>query len=162
MNLLPCWPGAANPKRLKVYVMHFKLQPGGALNGEARVPGDKSISHRSVIFGALAEGTTRVTGLLEGADILSTIGAMRALGATVTKEGEAWTVIGCGASGLKTPVGVIDCGNAGTGVRLIMGAAAGYNITATYTGDVSLRSQVDIDSGIVHLAGGNQVLCIVG
>lgn len=111
------------------------------LKGHVRAPGDKSISHRSIIFGALAEGTTRVTGLLEGADILSTIGAMQAFGAHIHKDDDVWHVTGCGDAGLSSPEDVIDCGNAGTGVRLIMGAAAGYALTATYTGDESLRSR---------------------
>ena len=112
-----------------------------SLRGEGRAPGDKSISHRSVIFGALASGTTTVSGLLEGADIMSTASAMQALGAKVTKDGGVWHIQGCGEAGLKAPSGVIDCGNAGTGVRLIMGAAAGYAIDVTYTGDASLRSR---------------------
>ncbi len=112
------------------------------LSGTARAPGDKSISHRSMIFGAMAEGTTHVTGLLEGADILSTASVMQALGAVITKTGDgAYTVEGCGASGLQTPKEELDCGNAGTGVRLIMGACAGYKIRATFTGDTSLSSR---------------------
>ncbi len=114
----------------------------GALRGRIEAPGDKSISHRSLILGALAEGRTTVTGLLEGADILSTADAMRALGATVTRTGEgAWTVDGVGAAGLRSPEGDVDCGNAGTGVRLIMGAAAAHPVEAVFTGDESLRSR---------------------
>ncbi|MEP4050605.1 MAG: 3-phosphoshikimate 1-carboxyvinyltransferase [Litorimonas sp.] len=113
-----------------------------SLSGTVRAPGDKSISHRSMIFGAMAEGTTHVTGLLEGADILSTASVMEALGATILKTGEgAYTVKGCGAAGLQTPKVDLDCGNAGTGVRLIMGACAGYNLKATFTGDASLSSR---------------------
>ena len=113
-----------------------------ALSGTVRAPGDKSISHRSMIFGAMAEGTTHVTGLLEGADILSTASVMQALGATITKTGEgAYSVEGCGAAGLQTPKVDLDCGNAGTGVRLIMGACAGYDIRARFTGDASLSSR---------------------
>ena len=113
-----------------------------ALSGTVRAPGDKSISHRSMIFGAMAEGTTHVTGLLEGADILSTASVMQALGATITKTGEgAYSVEGCGAAGLQTPKVDLDCGNAGTGVRLIMGACAGYDIRARFTGDSSLSSR---------------------
>ena len=122
--------------------MSAKATMSGPLVGRIRAPGDKSISHRSIILGALAEGRTTVSGLLEGADILSTVGAMRALGATVTRTGEgAWAVDGVGAAGLRSPDGMVDCGNAGTGVRLIMGAAAGYPIDVTYTGDASLRSR---------------------
>ena len=112
------------------------------LSGTVRAPGDKSISHRSMIFGAMAEGTTQVTGLLEGADILSTASVMEALGAKITKTGEgAYTIEGCGEAGLTAPDVDLDCGNAGTGVRLIMGACAGYKIRATFTGDASLSSR---------------------
>jgi 3-phosphoshikimate 1-carboxyvinyltransferase len=90
----------------------------------------------------MAEGMTTVTGLLEGADILSTASVMEALGATITKTGEgAYTVKGCGTNGFQSPTIDLDCGNAGTGVRLIMGACAGYNIAATFTGDASLSSR---------------------
>ena len=114
----------------------------GPLKGVIRAPGDKSISHRAIIFGAMAEGETVVTGLLEGGDILSTVGAMRALGAEITHTNDgAWHVTGAGERGLTSPSGDVDCGNAGTGVRLIMGAAAGYNLKATFTGDASLSSR---------------------
>ena len=113
--------------------------PSTALKGEAAVPGDKSISHRALILGALAVGQTRITGLLEGEDILDTAKAMRAFGATVTRLGDGeWTVDGVGVGGFGEPEGVIDCGNSGTGVRLIMGAMATTPITATFTGDASL------------------------
>ena len=118
--------------------MTVSSQRASALTGTIIAPGDKSISHRALIFGAMAQGETVVTGLLEGADIMSTADAMRALGASITKQGERWHVIGCGAKGLQTPKGDVDCGNAGTGVRLIMGAAAGYALTARFTGDASL------------------------
>lgn len=112
------------------------------LSGTVRAPGDKSISHRAMIFGAMAEGTTNVTGLLEGADILSTASVMEALGATITKTGEgSYSVAGCGAAGLQSPDVELDCGNAGTGVRLIMGACAGYEMSAKFTGDASLSSR---------------------
>ncbi|MFB9225065.1 3-phosphoshikimate 1-carboxyvinyltransferase [Paracoccus cavernae] len=111
----------------------------GALTGEAAVPGDKSISHRALILGALAVGETTITGLLEGEDVIDTAKAMRAFGATVTRTGEgAWTVHGVGVGGFSEPEGVIDCGNSGTGVRLIMGAMATTPITTTFTGDASL------------------------
>ncbi|SHF44448.1 3-phosphoshikimate 1-carboxyvinyltransferase [Loktanella atrilutea] len=111
----------------------------GPLTGVAEVPGDKSISHRSLILGALSVGETRITGLLEGDDVLDTARAMRAFGATVTDHGGgAWSVQGVGVGGFAEPSGVIDCGNSGTGVRLIMGAMATTGITATFTGDASL------------------------
>ena len=111
----------------------------GALKGEARVPGDKSISHRALILGALSVGETHITGLLEGQDVLDTAKAMQAFGARVERLGEGeWKVNGVGVGGFAEPEGVIDCGNSGTGVRLIMGAMATTPITATFTGDASL------------------------
>jgi 3-phosphoshikimate 1-carboxyvinyltransferase len=115
---------------------------GAALRGEAHVPGDKSISHRSLILGALSIGETRIEGLLEGQDVLDTGKAMRAFGAEVTDLGGGeWTVHGVGVGGFAEPAGVIDCGNSGTGVRLIMGAMATSPITATFTGDASLNGR---------------------
>ena len=112
------------------------------LKGAAHVPGDKSISHRSLILGALSVGETRVTGLLEGQDVLDTAAAMRAFGAEVIRHGDgAWSIHGVGTGGFAEPEGVIDCGNSGTGVRLIMGAMATCPITVTFTGDASLNSR---------------------
>jgi 3-phosphoshikimate 1-carboxyvinyltransferase len=120
----------------------MKSARSGPLRGVAEVPGDKSISHRSLIFGAMAVGETRISGLLEGQDVLDTASAMRAFGATVTRLGEgAWTVNGVGVGGFSEPADVIDCGNSGTGVRLIMGTMATTPITATFTGDASLRKR---------------------
>ncbi|WP_370162650.1 3-phosphoshikimate 1-carboxyvinyltransferase [Limimaricola soesokkakensis] len=117
-------------------------QRGPALTGEAHVPGDKSISHRSLILGALSVGETVIEGLLEGQDVLDTAKAMRAFGAEVTDHGEGrWSVHGVGVGGFAEPAGVIDCGNSGTGVRLIMGAMATTPITVTFTGDASLCSR---------------------
>ena len=111
-----------------------------ALSGRVRAPGDKSISHRALILGAMATGVTDIEGLLEGDDILATARAVEAFGATVERLGEGrWRVTGRG--GFREPAGVIDCGNAGTGVRLLMGAAAGYAITTTFDGDASLRKR---------------------
>jgi 3-phosphoshikimate 1-carboxyvinyltransferase len=111
----------------------------GPLRGVAQVPGDKSISHRALILGALSVGETRITGLLEGQDVLDTASAMRAFGAEVTQTGPGeWSVHGVGVGGFAEPDRVIDCGNSGTGVRLIMGAMATTAITATFTGDASL------------------------
>ncbi|MEL6335427.1 MAG: 3-phosphoshikimate 1-carboxyvinyltransferase [Pseudomonadota bacterium] len=116
------------------------VRAAGPLKGTAAVPGDKSVSHRSLIFGTLAVGETTIEGLLEGEDVLRTAEAMRAFGATVTRTGEgAWSVHGLGTGGLLEPADVIDCGNAGTGVRLIMGMMATCPISATFTGDASLR-----------------------
>lgn len=120
----------------------MKSRKSGPLKGVAAVPGDKSISHRSLIFGAMAVGETRISGLLEGQDVLDTASAMRAFGATVTRHGEgSWTVNGVGVGGFREPADVIDCGNSGTGVRLIMGTMATTPITATFTGDASLRKR---------------------
>jgi 3-phosphoshikimate 1-carboxyvinyltransferase len=112
----------------------------GALKGRARVPGDKSISHRVLIFGALTVGETDVAGLLEGEDVINTANAMRALGAKVERTGEgAWRVHGVGVGGFRAPDGVLDFGNSGTGCRLAMGAVAGCPISASFDGDASLR-----------------------
>ncbi|MGH1368369.1 MAG: 3-phosphoshikimate 1-carboxyvinyltransferase [Maritimibacter sp.] len=114
----------------------------GPLSGEAHVPGDKSISHRSLILGAMAVGETKISGLLEGEDVLGTAAAMAAFGADVERVGDGeWRVQGVGVGGFSEPDDVVDCGNAGTGVRLIMGAIASSDITATFTGDASLRSR---------------------
>ena len=116
--------------------------PCGALTGQAEVPGDKSISHRALILGALSVGETRITGLLEGQDVLDTAKAMRAFGATVINDGPgAWTVQGVGVGGFAEPEQVIDCGNSGTGVRLIMGTMATSPISVTFTGDASLNKR---------------------
>ena len=115
-------------------------RPGGALRGRVRAPGDKSISHRALILGALANGETRIEGLLEGDDVLRTAEAMRRFGAEVAREGDGrWRLEGRG--GYREPDEVVDCGNSGTGVRLIMGAAAGFPLAATFTGDASLRGR---------------------
>jgi 3-phosphoshikimate 1-carboxyvinyltransferase len=110
------------------------------LRGQAKVPGDKSISHRSLILGALSVGQTKIHGLLEGQDVIDTAKAMSSFGALVEKhENGYWTVDGFGVGGFAEPEKVIDCGNSGTGVRLIMGAMSTTNITATFTGDASLN-----------------------
>ena len=120
----------------------MKSRKSGPLKGVAEVPGDKSISHRSLIFGAMAVGETKITGLLEGQDVLDTAKAMRAFGATVTRHGEgAWSVNGVGVGGFREPADVLDVGNSGTGARLIMGTMATTPITATFTGDASLRKR---------------------
>jgi 3-phosphoshikimate 1-carboxyvinyltransferase len=112
----------------------------GPLNGRIRAPGDKSISHRALILGALAHGVTEVDGLLEGEDVKRTAQAMVSFGAQVERLGEGrWRVTGKG--GFAEPADVVDCGNAGTGVRLIMGAAAGFELAAAFTGDASLRGR---------------------
>jgi len=114
----------------------------GPLRGRIRVPGDKSISHRSIMLGALALGETRISGLLEGEDVLSTAGAMRAMGATVTRTGDGeWLVHGVGVGGLLQPEAALDMGNSGTSTRLLMGVVASHGITASFVGDASLSKR---------------------
>ena len=126
-------PAAATP---------MTAEKSGRLSGRVRVPGDKSISHRALILGALAVGRTRITGLLEGEDVLNTGKAMRALGCRVERTGEgAWQVDGVGVSGFAQPAEALDFGNSGTGCRLVMGAVASCPITATFDGDASLRKR---------------------
>ena len=118
---------------------HLRGSRSEALTGDIEVPGDKSMSHRALILGALASGETRVSGLLEGDDVLHTAEAVRVFGAEVDRiaPGE-WRVRG---AEWHTPAGSIDCGNSGTGARLLMGAAASFPITATFTGDRSLSGR---------------------
>jgi 3-phosphoshikimate 1-carboxyvinyltransferase len=115
------------------------------LRGEIRVPGDKSLSHRAVLFAAMARGTSRLSGVLDSADVWSTIGAVRALGAdaevTAGEHGLTLVVTGWGAVGPTAPVGAIDCGNSGTTARLLLGVLAGYDIHAVLTGDASLSGR---------------------
>ena len=119
-----------------------RFMPSGPLRGTIRVPGDKSISHRSIMLGALAVGETRVTGLLEGEDVLSTAAAMRAMGASVERLGEGeWSVHGVGVGALLQPRAPLDMGNSGTSTRLLMGLVASHPITATFIGDASLSKR---------------------
>ncbi|MGO1119910.1 3-phosphoshikimate 1-carboxyvinyltransferase [Rhodovibrionaceae bacterium A322] len=114
--------------------------PGSSLSGTIAIPGDKSLSHRALMFGALAVGETRIEGLLEGEDVLNTAKAMAAMGARVERTGPGcWTVQGVGIGGLRQPDDVLDFGNSGTGVRLVMGLIASQPLTVTMTGDASLR-----------------------
>ncbi len=128
-------PHSASPRPMEA-------RPSSALGGRAQVPGDKSISQRALILGALAVGETRISGLLEGEDVLNTAQAMRALGAKVERTGEGnWSVRGVGVSGFAAPEKPLDFGNSGTGCRLVMGAVAGAPISATFDGDASLRKR---------------------
>lgn len=114
----------------------------GPLRGTTKVPGDKSISHRSLMLSALAVGESRITGLLEGEDVLATAAAMRAMGATIERTGEgSWTVHGVGVGGLMQPAGALDMGNSGTSTRLLMGLVASHRLTATFIGDASLSKR---------------------
>ena len=117
---------------------------GGPLQGRARVPGDKSISHRALILGALTVGETTIAGLLEGEDVLHTAAAMRALGARLERGGDGiWRIHGVGVGGFAQPAGSLDFGNSGTGCRLAIGAVAGSPVTATFDGDASLAQAAD-------------------
>lgn len=117
-------------------------QPVKKLRGIARVPGDKSISHRALMLGALAEGETVVTGLLEGEDVLRTAKALLTMGVAIIppdNKGGIWRIRGIGPKFLRSPKNAIDLGNSGTSARLLMGLTAGYSFDATFTGDASLR-----------------------
>jgi 3-phosphoshikimate 1-carboxyvinyltransferase len=115
---------------------------GQALKGRVRVPGDKSISHRALILGAMTVGATRISGLLEGEDVINTSKVMAALGARIERVGEGrWVVEGVGVGGFATPAAALDFGNSGTGCRLVIGAVAGCPVTATFDGDASLRKR---------------------
>ncbi len=114
----------------------------GPLHGNVRVPGDKSISHRALMFASLAIGKSTITGLLEGEDVLSTAAAMRAMGATIERTDDGtWTVYGVGVGGLLQPETALDMGNSGTSTRLLMGLVASHPITATFIGDASLSKR---------------------
>ncbi len=115
---------------------------GGPVQGRARVPGDKSISHRALILASLTVGESTVAGLLEGEDVLRTAEAMRALGVRLERGGDGvWRVHGVGIGGFAAPIGPLDFGNSGTGCRLALGAVAGCPVTATFDGDASLRQR---------------------
>lgn len=120
----------------------LSVAPRGPLTGTLQVPGDKSISHRSLMFSALAVGTSHITGLLEGEDVLATAAALRAMGATIERTGDgAWRVDGVGVGGLLQPATALEMGNSGTSTRLLMGLVASHPITATFTGDASLSGR---------------------
>src|SRR5689334_13319730 len=121
-------------------LMRLKSRFAGPLSGRARPPGDKSISHRALILGALAEGTTTVDGLLEADDVLHTAEAARSFGAGLERGADGrWTIAGAG--GFRRPAETIDCGNSGTAARLLIGAASAYPISARFDGDQSLRKR---------------------
>jgi 3-phosphoshikimate 1-carboxyvinyltransferase len=121
--------------------MQFKTAPAG-LGGTVTVPGDKSISHRALMLGALAVGETRIEGLLEGEDVLATADAMRAMGADIQRDDDGvWHVHGVGVGGLMQPAQALDMGNSGTSTRLLMGLLASHGLTATFTGDASLSKR---------------------
>ena len=120
-------------------MLTLQARKSKSLSGSLTLPGDKSISHRSLILGTLARGTTRVKGLLEGADVMSTASALRQLGGQISREEDGtWRVDGIGLNAFAEPAEPMDLGNSGTGARLLMGAVAGSGITAIFTGDASL------------------------
>lgn len=120
----------------------FRVEPGGALAGELQIPGDKSVSHRSVLLGGIAEGVTEVNGFLESEDCLASLNAMRAMGVTIERPSAARVIVhGVGLHGLKAPAGDLDMGNAGTAMRLSMGLLAGQSFATQLVGDVSLSKR---------------------
>ena len=142
------------------------------LSGTARVPGDKSISHRSLMLGALAVGETEIHGLLEGEDVLRTAAAMRQLGGEAERGTDGvWRARGRGIGGLREAPDVLDLGNAGTGTRLLMGLVAAYDFVSFFTGDASLRSRpmnrvADplrlMGADVLARAGGKPPLAVIG
>ncbi|WP_230293502.1 3-phosphoshikimate 1-carboxyvinyltransferase [Croceicoccus sp. Ery5] len=119
-----------------------RFTAGAALTGRIRVPGDKSISHRSLMFGALAVGRTTARGLLEGEDVMATAAALRAMGATIERQDDGtWVIDGVGVGALLQPETALDMGNSGTSTRLLMGLVASHPVTATFTGDASLSKR---------------------
>ncbi len=146
-------------------------RPASPLSGIIDIPGDKSISHRALMFAALAVGQSRITGLLEGEDVLRTAAAMRALGAEISRDGADWLVAGRGIGGLTAPDDVLDMGNSGTAARLLAGILATHDLYAVMTGDASLRRRpmrrvIDplVETGAVFTArtGGRLPLCVQG
>ena len=125
----------------------LESRASGPLSGKVRVPGDKSISHRALILGALSVGETRISGLLEGEDVLNTAKSMQALGARVERTGPfAWLVAGVGVAGFAQPASPLDFGNSGTGCRLVMGAVAGCPISAVFDGDAKIPGGSLVDA----------------
>ncbi len=123
-------------------MLNYTILPGGTLQGEFTVPGDKSISHRSIIFGAIAEGTTTVAGFLEGMDCLATMQAFRDMGVKITQPVNGnLTIKGVGLQGLQAPKKILDLGNSGTSIRLLAGLLAGQTFSSILTGDASLQKR---------------------
>lgn len=123
------------------HVMHMQSKTSKPLKGEISVPGDKSISHRSIMFGAIADGTTHVKNFLQGADCLSTISCFRKLGIQIENDGTSVLIHGRGLHGLQAPSGILDVGNSGTTIRLISGILAGQNFASEITGDASIQKR---------------------
>jgi 3-phosphoshikimate 1-carboxyvinyltransferase len=146
--------------------------PVRSLKGMAAVPGDKSISHRALMIGALAAGETEITGLLDGDDVLRTAGALERMGVRSVRKGDGvWQVHGVGVGGLGEPSDILDLGNSGTGARLLMGLVATHPMTAHFTGDASLRNRPmariaepveRMGARVIAREGGRMPLCVVG
>ncbi|MBU5615033.1 3-phosphoshikimate 1-carboxyvinyltransferase [Geomonas azotofigens] len=119
----------------------YTVQPAKSVRGEIRVPGDKSISHRSIMFGSIANGVTKVSGFLRGEDALATLEAFRAMGVQIDDDGETVTIVGKGLHGLEEPTDVLDCGNSGTSMRLLTGLLAGQSFFSVLSGDKYLRAR---------------------
>jgi 3-phosphoshikimate 1-carboxyvinyltransferase len=135
-------PEARGAVKDRLLMTSHTFAPLGPLRGTIRVPGDKSISHRSLMFAGLAVGRSRITGLLEGEDVLATAAAMRQFGATIARgEDGVWTVDGVGVGSLLEPKTALDMGNSGTSTRLLMGLVASHAITTTFVGDASLSGR---------------------
>jgi 3-phosphoshikimate 1-carboxyvinyltransferase len=153
-------------------MISLESRPAGPISGTVRVPGDKSISHRALLIGAVAAGETVIEGLLEGEDVLRTAAAMRALGAGVDRDTEdVWRVRGRGLGGLAEPSDVLDMGNSGTAARLLMGLLASHPLTAFLSGDASLRRrpmervQTPLErfgAQIIARRGGRMPLAVIG
>ena len=118
--------------------MKYIVQPSARIAGEISVPGDKSISHRAIMFASLAEGSTRVSGFLQGEDCLATLHAFQQMGVTVDYGSDDMTIHGVGRDGLQAPQNALDCGNSGTSMRLLTGLLAGQGFAVTLVGDESL------------------------
>ncbi|WP_423823836.1 3-phosphoshikimate 1-carboxyvinyltransferase [Salinisphaera sp. SPP-AMP-43] len=149
----------------------FTVQPGGQLNGRLRVPGDKSISHRAIMFAAIAQGTTCITGFLESEDCLATLRAFNAMGLQHTQRDGAWVVEGMGMHGLQAPTAPLDLGNSGTSMRLLSGLMVGQAFDSVLTGDASLSRRpmnrvidplTQMGAQIAGQAGGRAPLSITG
>ncbi len=146
--------------------------PATPLKGNVRVPGDKSVSHRALMIGAVAVGETRIEGLLEGEDVLHSAAALRALGAEIERDGDGvWRIHGTGIGGLQAPASVLDLGNSGTGARLLMGLVASHPFTSHITGDASLTARPmgrittplkEMGASFIGQGGGCLPLAVIG
>ena len=149
----------------------FECLPGGSVSGLIRVPGDKSISHRSIILSSIAEGNSQITGFLLGEDSLNTVKAFQSMGVSIERDGNSISVKGVGLHGLRKPETALDMGNSGTAMRLLLGLLAGQSFDATLTGDESLSNRPmnrvieplrEMNAKIDSRAAGYQTCCSSG